>query len=236
MNHTNASSARDVRRWAISLVEPYIPFATAMKREEAFIRWTRENREMAAHWFSGVITSIAMGLPPNDPWKNIDARLGKVASGENPPDSDGATRGDGERFGTVADGTDLCVPLLPDASLDVALVAISDDLTDQQAAFLALAMRLKRDECTAALIEVDDIANVAIPALRWALWRRRALRNGDDYDEHPLAVMLAWIGRAQTLADGGEVDEELIAFQADVDAIDPDEWTRITERNNLPTR
>lgn len=220
-------------QWAVQQCEPLIPGAARLSTEARLVELTSPAPRRTASWLGGILADQVQTLPPDDPWRNLSARLSNLARGNNPPERDGAA-GAGHPFGTVTDGTDLVPASFPSPMTDVGLAGLGNGLAPQAAAVLAFAAD-GWARCTEALTAVhgqliDQGADVAAAclvatggdALRWALWRRRVYTSPQD--DWFLASAFSWVWRAEQIASTGTLPgDELAEIDAALqdEAIDP---------------
>jgi hypothetical protein len=220
-------------QWAIQQCEPLIPGATRLSTEARLVELTTDAPRRTAAWLGGTLADQVQTLPPDDPWRNLSARLGNLTHGNNPPEQDAAA-GAGRPFGTVADGTDLIPASFPSPMTDVGLAGLGNGLSPVAAAVLAFAAD-GWGRCSEALTVVhgqlmDDGASVAAAglvatggdALRWALWRRRVYAGPQE--DWFLASAFSWVWRAEQIAGTGALPgDELAEIDAALEdeAIDP---------------
>lgn len=209
-----------VARWAVVLTERYVPFEDALERERLFAQWCAQHASVARAWFAGVLWQVSATLPDDDPWCALTAT------------PEGAMRAEGRMFGTSEDGVDLMPRAYSDTTLDASLVALARPLPRRSGALLARA-HTSWTEIHRALLPVagGDLSAVAVPALRWLLWRRGAYVGAED--TYPLQTMLVWIGRAELAAQGGLPEPSALAFEIDQERIDPDGWTLLMSSNRV---
>lgn len=222
--------------WLVAQCEPLVPTLSRAVVDEAFHEETRQNPTRTAWWFAGVVTDLVSTLPPNDPWRNLSARVGVLTRGVVPkPPTDTGASGPNGPFGTVVDGHDLVHPSFADPSTDIGLAALSSGISATGAAILAFGADGWRSAGVATLAALDEMmqapgvddpaaafAEAGADALRWAAWRRRAYVGPGD--EMTLASGFAWLWRAEELAAHGDLPaEEWAQAQALVDgeSIDP---------------
>lgn len=196
--------------WSMTLVEPLLPDRLRFELDEQMAFVSRRRPSWSAAFFGGTLASIVQTLPPNDPWRHLDARVGNITVGDNPPEITGArhTVGarTGEGFGIWRDGLDIVPLVFEDPVRDVALAALSQPLSSTSAALIALSGQGWEPSITAhraaytIAVPADDAtpSSVTYPekwksgaagmslyrhaseALRWAIWRRRAYGITDD--------------------------------------------------------
>lgn len=234
MNGYDEETLSSIRRWVISATQPGLS-ATAMTKCEAGLRrFVEESPQIARFYFAGILWGIGLTLPPEDGWRLMSARLGDVTVGDRPPADQSAVTVFGRPFGTAFDGSDICLQQNPDATQDVGRAALADGLGPLSAALLTIGLRANRNETVRALDSVneDDLADIALPAVRWALWRRHAYPEA-EMDTYPYDMMNEWIGRAARLARGEAIDEENILQRADMESIPPGSYTQIRTNNTL---
>ncbi|MFC8797302.1 hypothetical protein ACFT2C_06190 [Promicromonospora sp. NPDC057138] len=231
---TRAGFSDCAARWAVQQCEPLVPGAARLATEARFVELTQESPGRTASWFGGVLADQIGTLPPDDPWRNLSARVGDLTRGAAPPAGDGAVSPAGP-FGAMADGVDLVPTTFPSPMTDVGLAALSDGLSPIAAAVLAFATD-GWSECNAALTaaharitqsdgQVTSAACIVASggdAVRWALWRRRVYSG--PADDWFLASAFSWLWRAEYLAAEGTLPADELA---DIDgalqdeAIDP---------------
>lgn len=120
--------------------------------------------EWGLRFFAGVAFDTAQTLPLIDPWRRTIV-------------IDGVATRDGQRSGTTADHADLVPQVMPDLSIDVALVAVADDLDPAVAVVVARAFD-SDDSAVAALRAASGGAPAGIvaagtAAVQWLAFRRR---------------------------------------------------------------
>ena len=221
-------------RWAVAMFEPLIEARRLLELEDEARVWSRQNPRIAAAWFAGFIWQIMATLPSDDPWRSLNVKWPLASTcevlrrGADTPSSHRGATLRGEVFVGPAVGTDIVFPSNADITLDAGLVALRDGIDPASAAVLGLAS----DSWQAPFqllssLEGDSEAatpvfNAACPALRWALWRRRAYIGKSD--PYPLLTAFAWLGRAERVASGQAIDSEGCIFEIEAESIDDGAW------------
>ena len=227
---TRAGFSDCAARWAVQQCEPLVPGAARLATEARFVELTQEAPGRTVAWFGGVLADQVQTLPPDDPWRNLSARVGDLTRGAVPPAGDGAVSVAGP-FGTMADGVDLVPATFPSPMTDVGVAALSDGLSPMAAATLAFAADGWR-KCNVALTDAytrftqsdGQVTSAAClvaaggDAMRWALWRRRVYSG--PADDWFLASAFSWLWRAEHLAAEGALPADELA---DIDAALQDE-------------
>jgi len=234
MNGYDEETLSAIRRWVISATQPGLS-VTAMAKCEAGLRhFVEKSPQIARFYFAGILWGIGLTLPPEDGWRLMSARLGDVTVGDRPPADESAVTVLGHPFGTAFDGSDICLQQNPDATQDVGRAALADGLCPRSAALLAIGLRANRNETVHSLesVNVDELADIALPAVRWVLWRRQAYPSYET-DMYPYDMMNEWIGRAARLARGEAIDDENIRQRIDMELIPPGAYTEIRTNNTL---
>lgn len=197
--------------WVLTLVDPLLPVADRDHYLDKMSEVTRSSPDWSQLFFAGVISDMILTLPTTDPWRRLSARVGDVTVGTAPPDSDGAVRPDGNRFGTWRDCTDVIEPVFDHPQLDPALAAVASDLPSQAAVLLAAAAHgwSQARLAAAEVSKTGDLFDAAHAAMSWSMHRRRAY--GVQTDPWPIESVYRWSWRA----DRSERGQQWPADQVD---------------------
>lgn len=202
--------------WANTLTEPLLRLSRRAMIEDAMLAMCRQTPDFGPTFFGGVVADLIQTLPLRDPWRHVSARIGTVATGQDPPSVTGAVRADGAVFGTVADHTDRVPILYLDPVDDPGLMAVADPLSPLAAAVLASgnagwgaardmveAARAQQPPTGVAVIpgwETGVMIDSASSAIRWLIHRRRSYRGKDD--TWPTESAHRWAARVPGLLAG----------------------------------
>lgn len=198
-------------RWALTLAEPLLPPDTADSHRRDFAAQCETEPEWSRTLLAGIIADIGATLIEHDVWRSVSARAGDLTVGANPPEQTGATRADGQRFGTSADFDDLVEQqILGDMTLDLAFSPVARPATPEASAVIAFSFD-GWQATSAALAEVADsgtaVYDIGTEATRWLTHRRRCHGLYDDTFVYECAWTWGW--RADKVAaDGDWVDSE----------------------------
>lgn len=182
-------------RWAAVLAEPLLAPARREALEADLAAAAEQHPDWALRFFAGAAFDTAQTLPLVDPWR-------RVTAGPDGPVLDGRP------FGSAADHADLVPQVMPDLSIDVALVAVADPLSEQAAAVVAAAFD-SDDRAVEALRagaqSGGGIIEVGSAALRSLAFRRRCYIGMVDlwvYDS------CWWRAEFEWKALHGEIDDD----------------------------
>lgn len=233
-----------VVRWTQTLVEPLLPLEIRNNLERGMRQVCADHPTWASFVLGGAISDIVLSLPGNDPWRTSSARLGRTTHGDRPPARDGARLPDGTRLGHWKSFVDtLGTPAEEDLSLDPAYAPIALDLAAVSEAIISfgaggwetgttgVSAAVARGSATSA---VDDLANLpgiqtlhpapvytyAVPALRWASYRRRSYGTSAD-DPWVAESLYRWSWRAGRILGGMSWDEHMIEPRVAAERLDP---------------
>ncbi|MEP9384560.1 hypothetical protein [Nocardioides sp. KR10-350] len=217
-------------RLVLRLTTPFLPTRTAASIEENFATLLVDDDDWPKVWAAAVLLMLVRGLPQDDPWRHLRARLSTPdgpmsvrlnSRSEIAAHPEGATHPDGRRFGTLLDAADLLPAVHADPSRDNPLAAFEDNL-DPRAAFLLAAVSSSKASPVAAMQHIrrergvytrghqKGLADIIIDSLRWATLRRRAYAASLDEGDrllvvaHKAAVEIAsktcWLPHAQFIS------------------------------------
>ena len=205
--------------WAVSLVEPLLSLRRRNALERSLQLLCRARPAWAAIWLPGTIADIVLTLPAADPWRNLSARVVATEGsdllrhgGARPPETTGATGPAGQAFGTWRDSEDLARPLFTAVAQDSALAALDEPLPASSAALLAFcadgwdAGRTAVVALAGAEGDPDAVHRIGVPALLWAVHRRRAYLGPEDM--WPVESSFVWAFRAEQVESGLDWDEQ----------------------------
>jgi len=205
--------------WAVSLVEPLLSLRRRNALDGALQLLCRARPAWAAIWLPGTIADIVLTLPAADPWRNLSARVVATEGsdllrhgGARPPETTGATGPAGQAFGTWRDSEDLARPLFTAVAQDSALAALDEPLPASSAALLAFcadgwdAGRTAVVALAGAEGDPDAVHRIGVPALLWAVHRRRAYLGPEDM--WPVESSFVWAFRAEQVESGLDWDEQ----------------------------
>jgi len=205
--------------WAVSLVEPLLSLRRRNALERSLQLLCQARPGWAAIWLPGTIADIVLTLPAADDWRNLSARVVRAEGqdllrhgGAEPPDTTGATGPGGRAFGTWRDSADLARPLFTAVAQDSALAALDEPLSAASAALLAFCAD-GWDAGRAAVVALaadegdpDAVYRIGVPALLWAVHRRRAYLGPEDM--WPVESSFVWSFRAEQVESGLDWDAE----------------------------
>jgi len=203
--------------WAVSLVEPLLSLRRRNALERSLQLLCQARPGWAAIWLPGTIADIVLTLPAADDWRNLSARVVRAEGqdllrhgGAEPPDTTGATGPGGRAFGTWRDSADLARPLFTAVAQDSALAALDEPLSAASAALLAFCAD-GWDAGRAAVVALaadegdpDAVYRIGVPALLWAVHRRRAYLGPEDM--WPVESSFVWSFRAEQVESGLDWD------------------------------
>lgn len=205
--------------WAVSLVEPLLSLRRRNALERSLQLLCRARPAWAAIWLPGTIADIVLTLPAADDWRNLSARVVRAEGqdllrhgGADHPDTTGAAGPGGRAFGTWRDSADLARPLFTAVAQDSALAALDEPLSAASAALLAFcadgwdAGRAAVMALAAAEGGPDAVYRIGVPALLWAVHRRRAYLGPEDM--WPVESSFVWSFRAEQVESGLDWDVE----------------------------
>lgn len=233
-----------VVRWTQTLVEPLLPLEFRTALEHAMRKACADHPTWATFVLGGAIADVILSLPNEDPWRRCSARLGKKARGSAPPARDGARLPDGTRLGTWRSFVDtLGTPADEDLSLDPSYAPVAVELTDVSGAVVAFAAdgweagaegvsaAILRGSATSAIDDLPNLPDIstlhpspvytyAVPALRWAAYRRRSYGTSAD-DPWVSESLYRWSWRAGRILGGMSWDEHMVEPLVAAERLDP---------------
>ncbi|MCY1157497.1 MAG: hypothetical protein MOP51_518 [Citricoccus sp.] len=201
-----------VSRWTISRCEPLVSDEYRASASDELRRISSTDPQWFRLWASGVLTDLVETLDPEDPWRNTGDQEGAVVLP------------DGSPFGDWRNATDLLpVPSEADPSLDVGLAALAQPLSPASSR-VWLAAQSGRDAVLEALdgIDVGGAYSVAVPAIEWAMFRRRLFMGQED--AYIPQVCTAWTARAEHIARSEPWDESGAARLRAGSRVEPGSW------------
>lgn len=201
-----------VSRWTISRCEPLVSDEYRASASNELRRLSSTDPQWFRLWASGVLADLVETLDPEDPWRNTCDEHGVVVLP------------DGSRFGDWRNATDLLpAPSEADPRLDVGLAALTDPLPPA-ATRAWLAAQSGRDAALQELegIDVGGAYPVAVPAIEWAMFRRRLFMGQED--AYIPQVCTAWTGRAEHIARSEPWDESGAARLRAGSRVEPGSW------------
>lgn len=202
----------DVSRWTISRCEPLVPDEYRASASDALRRISSTDPQWFRLWASGVLSDLVETLDPEDPWRNTGEQDGVVVLP------------DGSPFGEWRNATDLLpVPSEADPALDVGLAALAEPLPPA-AAHVWLAAQSGREAALERLsgIDVGGAYPVAVPAIEWAMFRRRLFMGQED--AYIPQACVAWATRAENIARSEPWDESGAARLRAGSRVEPGSW------------
>ena len=199
--------------WAVSLVEPLLSLHRRNALERSLQQLCRARPAWATIWLPGTIADIVLTLPPADDWRNLSARVVRTEGQDllrhgaaEPPQTTGATGPGGHAFGTWRDSEDLAQPMFTAVAQNSELAALDEPLPAASAALLAFCAD-GWDAGRAAMVALaategnpDAVYRIGMPALSWAVHRRRAYRGPKDM--WPVESSFVWSARAEQVESG----------------------------------
>ncbi|QCU77600.1 hypothetical protein E7744_04715 [Citricoccus sp. SGAir0253] len=201
-----------VSRWTISRCEPLVSDAYRSAASDELRRLSATEPQWFGLWAAGVLTDLVESLDPEDPWRNTSEADGVVVLP------------DGSPFGTWRNATDLLpVPVEADPALDVGLAALAEPL-GLASTRAWLAARSGREAVVAELaaIDVGGAYPVAVPAIEWAMFRRRLFMGQED--AYIPQACIAWAARAEHIARAEAWDESGAARLRAGSRVEPGSW------------
>lgn len=201
-----------VSRWTIGRCEPLVADDYRASASEELRRISSTDPQWFCLWASGVLTDLVETLDPEDPWRNTRDEDGVVVLP------------DGSPFGHWRNATDLLsMPAEADPTLDVGLAALAVPLSPA-AARVWLAAQSGRDDVFAVLsgIDVGGAYPVAVPAIEWAMFRRRLFMGQED--AYIPQVCTAWTARAEHIVRAEPWDESGAARLRAGSRVEPGSW------------
>ena len=201
-----------VTRWTISRCEPLIADDYRACASDELRRISSTDPQWFCLWAAGVLADLVESLDPEDPWRNAHVLDGVVVLP------------DGSLFGVWRNATDLLpVPSGADPSRDVALAALAQPLSPA-AARAWLAAQSGRDVVLEELggIDVGGAYPVAVPAIEWAMFRRRLFIGQED--AYIPRLCTAWAARAEHIMRAEPWDESGPARLRAGSCVEPGSW------------
>lgn len=199
-------------RWTISRCEPLVADDYRASASDELRRISSTDPQWFCLWAAGVLTDLVESLDPEDPWRNAHVLDGVVVLP------------DGSRFGAWRNATDLLpVPSGADPSGDVALAALAQSLSPATARAW-LAAQSGRDAVLEELgrIDVGGAYPVAVPAIEWAMFRRRLFMSQED--AYIPRVCTAWAARAEHIVRAEPWDESGPSRLCAGSRVEPGSW------------
>ncbi|WP_256843036.1 hypothetical protein [Ornithinimicrobium cryptoxanthini] len=200
--------------WALTLTEPLLPLQARVQAELAMRRVCWEEPAWAAHLFGGLISDQMLTLPDKDPWRRCI--IGPLSFGVLLPN--GTRLGSHKAFADVldigVDDTD-AVPDSPGLTpMSETIVATGTSGQQETAAAILLGGRNPSPTQGAdnlpfpkALLNPAPVYTYAVPALHWAILRRRSF--GVPVDDAWLSEsLLYWPHRASSIHNDKQWDEK----------------------------
>lgn len=201
-----------VSRWTISRCEPLVSDEYRASASDELRRISSTDPQWFRLWAAGVLADLVETLDPEDPWRNTCEQDGLVVLP------------DGSPFGEWRNATDLLpMPAEADPRLDVGLAAVAEPLTPA-AARAWLAAQSGREAVLEELegIDVGGAYPVAVPAIEWAMFRRRLFMGQED--AFIPQVCTAWTARAEHIARAEPWDESGAARLRVGSRVEPGSW------------
>ncbi|GAB4098645.1 hypothetical protein [Sinomonas halotolerans] len=207
-----------VSRWAVCLVDPLVDTEDRAEIDHHVAALVGAAPHWWAAYAAGFISDLVATLDPEDPWRSLTVRDGRVLLPNGKP------------FGNAESFADLVQPAQGDVRADLGLAAVRKPLEPLAAELLATAGtgRARAAEFLKAHlagreglgpVEADDFFRITAAAVRFAVHRRREFFGHED----PFVLIdgQLWVDRARRVVAGESLDDGRIARHVANNSVEP---------------
>lgn len=199
-----------LRGWLIAQCEPLLSPADRWEAESQMQRLSKKEPEAFKVFLSGLLSDLVKSLDPEDPWRRLRVdNSGQVINVR------------GQLFGSAEDSADVLHQTSANPLLDTGFASLARNLDSACSQLIEAAGKDQNDTyAELGILEMQGFAlGETLPALRWAMHRRRIFAGQED----PYIILSgdAWIDIATTGTDPDIVQLNLLRESLEVE---PGTW------------